>query len=107
VSTAIAPGGAYFLNLTDRDLPCFLPFDGLKAIFRVVFNFPAFFWFNLNVSVSRPLADFELVDKPFPEAVTLPAAGTDTATVSVRPLILWDTIAMPVEQPVTPMLVLS
>ena len=101
MSTAIAPGGAYFLNLTDRDFACLLPFDGLKAIFSFVESLPGFFWVSLNVSVSRPLADFELLDKPLPEAVRMPAAGTDTETVSVRPLILWKTIEMPVEQPVT------
>ena len=43
VSTAIAPGDAYFLNLTDSDFACLLPFDGLKAIFSLVDSLPGFF----------------------------------------------------------------
>jgi hypothetical protein len=67
VSTAITPGDAYRLNLTDKDLACLLPFDGLKAIFSFVESLPGFSWVSLNVRVSRPVADFELVESPFPE----------------------------------------
>jgi len=62
---------------------------------------PPFFWVSFSVSVSRPAELFEALSSPLPVAVSFPADGTETARVSTFFLIVWETIEMAVEQPVT------
>ena len=74
---------SHFLNVMLTVFACFFPLLGVNVSSSFVCSFPACFWFNVNVSVSRPLAFFVLELSPLPETASLPAAGTYTETLSV------------------------
>lgn len=72
---------------------------GTKLSFTLILTLRLPLALSVIVSVPRAFAVFDPLDRPLPETLSLPAAGTETFSVSVRLLFLRERILSEFGQP--------